>query len=112
MKRFRFKTLPQYLILTTKRFERNLSTKQMDKNKTIINYPLTHLTLSTATETVKYNLVANVAHEGMFKDGVYRAHVKYGEGNTWLRMQDLFVEREMGDMVVLAESCVQIWERV
>lgn len=53
----------------------------MEKNPTIVTFPLTDLLLSD--ETVKYNLVANICHEGTAKVGFYKIHVKNEANNQW-----------------------------
>ncbi len=81
-KRFRILKLPRYLIVHVKRFFKNEFF--MEKNPTIVNFPIKNLDLtelvwekegSEGTQTkkqYKYDLIANVIHEGKAEGGNYR----------------------------------------
>jgi ubiquitin C-terminal hydrolase len=59
----------------------------------------------------KYDLVANISHEGSRTEGVYKVQVYHEKRKQWMQFQDLIVEDIMAQMVVLPESFVQIWKR-
>lgn len=63
----------------------------MEKNPTIVTFPLTGFELGQCNiileqglnheQDVKYNLVANICHEGTAKVGFYKIHVKNEANN-------------------------------
>lgn len=59
----------------------------------------------------RYDLVANICHDGKVGEGSYKTDTFCQPKDQWIRIQDLFVEEIMPQMVLLAESCVQIWRR-
>ena len=65
--------------------------------------------IEEGTKNARYQLVANISHEGKEESGFYKIHVRAKD--KWFVMQDLFVEEIMAPMVVLSESVVQFWER-
>ncbi|KAI8923126.1 hypothetical protein BC831DRAFT_472634, partial [Entophlyctis helioformis] len=116
IKRFKISKLPPYLIFCIKRFSKNnwLST---EKNPTIVNFPIKGLDMSEYTETgesARYDLVANICHEGRPGpgNGVYKVHLLSKGKDQWFQIQDLFVEEIVAQMILLAETYVQVWERV
>lgn len=74
--------LPRYIIVHFKRFVKNTQ-MYVEKNPTIVNFPLKNLDFSSccteeakaAVSSTRYDLVANIVHEGQWKDGVYKVHV-------------------------------------
>ncbi|KAJ3083352.1 hypothetical protein HK102_001116 [Quaeritorhiza haematococci] len=113
LKRYKISKLPPYLIFHIKRFTKN--NWAMEKNPTIVNFPIVNVdmkdfleNLSQAGET-RYDLVANICHEGKpgAGNGTYKVHV-HGKGNDqWFSIQDLIVEEIMPQMIFLSESYVQ-----
>ena len=82
LKRFEITRLPKYLILYMKRFTRN--TFFLEKNPTIVNFPINNVDLSEllapelrSKQNCVYDLIANVVHEGEPEagKGTYRMHV-------------------------------------
>lgn len=81
MKRFELLQLPDFLIITYKRFQKNQWF--VEKNPTIVNFPIANVDFydclaKDARQNHKYttyDLVANVVHEGTFKDGNYRIQI-------------------------------------
>jgi U4/U6.U5 tri-snRNP-associated protein 2 len=50
----------------------------MEKNPTIVNFPIKGLDMTEYIDTkenVKYDLIANICHEGEPEKGIYRVHV-------------------------------------
>lgn len=113
-RRFTLTRLPSFLVLHVKRF----STNQffLEKNPTIVNFPVKDLDLSVCIPPTsndrskcKYNLVANVVHEGRAGEGFYKSHIlRQGEA-TWYELQDLRVAEVLPQMVALSEMYLQIW---
>lgn len=58
----------------------------------------------------KYDLVANVVHEGEPVGGTYRVHVHRNADANWYRVEDLVVEEIMSHQVVLTQAYMQVYE--
>ncbi|CAD8156807.1 unnamed protein product [Paramecium octaurelia] len=90
-RRYTITKFPKYLIIHMKRFIKN--NFFMEKNPTIVTFPLNDLDLSQCLnleqQNVKYNLIANICHEGTAKVGIYKIHVKNEANNQWFQIQDL-----------------------
>lgn len=118
-KKFQIIKLPKYLIIHYKRFTKN--NFFVEKNPTIVNFPLINLdlkdclteeaqkNLKTAT---KFNLLANIVHDGEATKGAFRVHVLEKSSNTWFELQDLDVKKVQPQILGLSETYVQIYERV
>lgn len=59
----------------------------------------------------KYNLVANIVHDGDPKSGTYRCHILQKSTNQWYEMQDLHVTSILPPMITLTEAYIQIYEQ-
>ncbi|XP_057300465.1 U4/U6.U5 tri-snRNP-associated protein 2-like [Hydractinia symbiolongicarpus] len=125
VKKFVLTKLPKYLILFIKRFTNN--TFFVEKNPTIINFPVKDLDMSeylssepSVQEANKhrcYDLVANISHGGEFisdkrdsSKGTYQVHVLHKGSKQWHELQDLHVKDILPPMITLSESYIQIWE--
>lgn len=92
LKRFVITRFPRYLILYIKRFTRN--TFFIEKNPTIVNFPIKNVDLSELLEKgaeqlgpngdgkVVYDLIANIVHDGEPKHGkgTFRIHILHKVG--------------------------------
>lgn len=58
----------------------------------------------------KYDLAANVVHEGKAGAGTYRAYVHRKSEDTWYEVQDLRVTDILPQMVALSETYMQVYE--
>ncbi len=58
----------------------------------------------------KYDLVANILHEGKAGEGAYRAHIHRKSEDAWYEVDDLRVMDILSQMVVLSEAYMQIYE--
>jgi U4/U6.U5 tri-snRNP-associated protein 2 len=60
--------------------------------------------------SAKYDLVANISHEGLpgANNGTYKVHVVNKGNEQWYQIQDLIVEEIMPQMIFLSESYVQV----
>lgn len=134
LRRFKITKLPQFLIFHVKRFNKNNFT--LEKNPTIVNYPISNLDMreckwrrpslqyllshpllihildvdnpDQAGET-RYDLVANICHQGLVDSGVYKAHLKSKSNGQWYEIQDLFVEEIKHELICLSETYIQVW---
>mmetsp|Transcript_4482 Transcript_4482/g.9640 ORF Transcript_4482/g.9640 Transcript_4482/m.9640 type:complete len:537 (-) Transcript_4482:876-2486(-) len=113
-RRFKVTRLPRYLCLHMKRFTKN--NFFMEKNPTIVNFPVKNLELRDIlplppdAASSKYDLVANVVHDGKAGEGTYRAHVHRKVEEIWYEVQDLRVVDILPQMVALSESYFQVYE--
>ncbi|KAL9273245.1 Ubiquitin carboxyl-terminal hydrolase 39-like protein [Drosera capensis] len=117
--RYRVTRLPPYLILHMRRFTKN--NFFMEKNPTLVNFPAKNLELKdyiplpTPKENEKlrskYDLIANIVHDGKPGEGSYRAFVQRKSEEQWYEMQDLHVSETLPQMVALSEAYMQIYEQ-
>ncbi|KAI9192957.1 uncharacterized protein BJ171DRAFT_611077 [Polychytrium aggregatum] len=116
LRRFKITKLPQFLIFHIKRFTKN--NWDLEKNPTIVTFPIRNVDMSecyegdTGVET-RYDLVANICHEGKpgSGSGTYKVHVYCKGKDQWFQIQDLIVEEIMPQMIFLSESYIQVWGR-
>lgn len=116
LKRFEITRLPKFIILYIKRFTKN--TFFLEKNPTIVNFPVKNIDFGDIlTEEnkkqhkyTKYNLVANIVHDGEPNAGTYRCHILQKSTNQWYEMQDLHVTNILPQMITLTEAYIQIYE--
>ena len=70
--------------------------------------------MQTAHDRVhtKYDLVANIVHEGPAEAGEYRCHVLHRPTGKWFELQDLAVSTtdSMAELVALSQTMVQLYE--
>lgn len=117
--RYRVTRLPKYLILHMRRFTKN--NFFVEKNPTLVNFPVKNLELkdyiplSPANEKEKlrskYDLIANMVHDGKPGEGSYRVFVQRKSEELWFEMQDLHVTETLPQMVALSEAYMQIYEQ-
>ncbi|XP_064353780.1 ubiquitin carboxyl-terminal hydrolase 39 [Dromaius novaehollandiae] len=117
LKRFQLTKLPPYLIFCIKRFTKN--NFFVEKNPTIVNFPITNVDLreylSEEVQAVHanttYDLIANIVHDGKPSEGSYRIHVLHHGTGKWYELQDLQVTDILPQMITLSEAYIQIWKR-
>ncbi|XP_043810010.1 U4/U6.U5 tri-snRNP-associated protein 2 isoform X2 [Manihot esculenta] len=117
--KYRVTRLPQYLVLHMQRFKKN--NFFIEKNPTLVNFPVKNLELKDyiplpmpkENEKLrsKYDLIANIVHDGKPKEGFYRVFVQRKSEELWYEMQDLHVSETLPQMVALSEAYVQIYEQ-
>ena len=66
---------------------------------------------SEQNSLTKYDLLANICHEGNSKEGFYRLHVLNKATGKFFNIQDLALSEIMPQEVAVSESYVQIYER-
>jgi U4/U6.U5 tri-snRNP-associated protein 2 len=120
-KRFQLNQLPDYIVICIRRFTKN--TFFTEKNSTIVNFPVKNIDMrdylqlkadsSEHSAGYRYDLVANIVHDGLpgAGKGTYRCHVLHKGTEQWYEMQDLHVSETLPQMITLTESYIQIWER-
>ncbi|KAK6797029.1 hypothetical protein RDI58_004730 [Solanum bulbocastanum] len=59
----------------------------------------------------KYDLIANIVHDGKPGEGSYRVFVQRKSEELWYEMQDLHVSETLPQMVALSETYMQIYEQ-
>ncbi|KAL6546812.1 hypothetical protein OROMI_022533 [Orobanche minor] len=117
--RYRVTKLPQYLILHMRRFTKN--NFFVEKNPTLVNFPVKNLELKDYIPLPprnekkkfrsKYDLIANIVHDGKPGEGSYRVFVQRKSEELWYEMQDLHVSETLPQMVALSEAYMQIYEQ-
>jgi U4/U6.U5 tri-snRNP-associated protein 2 len=120
--------LPQYLVLHVKRFLKNQFF--LEKNPTIVNFPVKNLDLGACIplpgslsdthnnskgkkivgKKGKYDLVANIVHEGIAGEGMFKMYAYRGVEGLWYEIQDLRVTEVLPQMVALSEMYLQVWK--
>ncbi|CAI9783965.1 unnamed protein product [Fraxinus pennsylvanica] len=117
--RYRVTKLPQYLILHVRRFTKN--NFFVEKNPTLVNFPVKNLELKdyiplpapreNSKLRSKFDLIANIVHDGKPGEGSYRVFVQRKSEELWYEMQDLHVSETLPQMVALSEAYMQIYEQ-
>ncbi|KAG0467866.1 hypothetical protein HPP92_017194 [Vanilla planifolia] len=117
--RYRITRLPKYVILHMRRFTKN--NFFIEKNPTLVNFPVKNLELKDYIPLPmpkekeklksKYDLIANIVHDGKPGEGYYRVFVQRKSEELWYEMQDLHVTETLPQMVALSEAYMQIYEQ-
>ncbi|KAG0568606.1 hypothetical protein KC19_6G032600 [Ceratodon purpureus] len=117
--KYKITRLPQYIILHMRRFTKN--NFFMEKNPTLVNFPVKNLELKDyiplptsadgEKQRTKYDLIANLVHDGKPGEGSYRVFVQRKSDEMWYEMQDLHVNETLPQMVALSETYMQIYEQ-
>lgn len=117
--RYRVTRLPRYMIIHMRRFTKN--NFFVEKNPTLVNFPVKNLELKdyiplpTPKEKEKicskYDLIANIVHDGKPGEGSYRVFVQRKSEELWYEIQDLHVSETLPQMVALSETYMQIYEQ-
>lgn len=109
--------LPKYLIFIIKRFSKN--NFFVEKNGTIVNFVMKNLDMKEyihpkhieQNPITKYNLIANIFHSGTVTQGIYKIHVLNQSSNEWYEIEDLHVKPVLPQLILLSESCMQLYQR-
>jgi len=112
-KRFIVTKVPKYLTLHIKRFTKN--NWFTEKNPTIVNFPLKNLDLKDYTkdqQSVRYDILANIKHEGLPGKGNYSVHVQNKGNEKWFDIQDLIVKPVTEPYAIsVSEAYIQFYEQ-
>uniref|UniRef100_A0A803M1M7 U4/U6.U5 tri-snRNP-associated protein 2 n=2 Tax=Chenopodium quinoa TaxID=63459 RepID=A0A803M1M7_CHEQI len=116
--RYRVTKLPPYIIMHMRRFTKN--NFFVEKNPTLVNFPVKNLELKdyiplpTPNDDEKlrskYDLIANIVHDGKPSEGSYRVFVQRKSEEQWYEVQDLHVSETLPQMVALSEAYIQVYE--
>jgi len=111
--------LPQYLIIHIKRFSKNTQ-QYVEKNPTIVNFPVRNLDLAAYTELsdadkeknvqTKFNLMSSTQHDGQPDSGTYRTYVHFKANDQWYDIQDLHVNGVHPQLISVSESYIQVYD--
>lgn len=116
-RRFHLTRLPRFLSLHYRRFTKN--NFFVEKNPTLVTFPVKNLELRDVMAGLpegpsKYDLVANVVHEGragqQTAQAAYKVHIQRKVENQWYEVQDLVVTDILPQMVALSETYFQVYE--
>mmetsp|Transcript_113431 Transcript_113431/g.366970 ORF Transcript_113431/g.366970 Transcript_113431/m.366970 type:complete len:514 (-) Transcript_113431:58-1599(-) len=117
IRRYCLRRIPPYVIFVVKRFRNN--NFFIEKNPTIVTFPLKGLDLrdyihpdcQPANPETKYDLVANVCHDGKPEKGTYKVQTFHHPTSQWFEIHDLRVTPVLPQMVALTESYIQVYQR-
>uniref|UniRef100_A0A915ER39 ubiquitinyl hydrolase 1 n=1 Tax=Ditylenchus dipsaci TaxID=166011 RepID=A0A915ER39_9BILA len=115
LKRFELIHLPEYLIITYNRFNKNQWF--VEKNPTIVNFPISNVDLYDCLaedarakhKYTTYDLISNVVHDG--KPDTSTRKLLHNATGKWFETShaDLQMREILPQMITLAESYIQIW---
>uniref|UniRef100_A0A7E4VDM3 Ubiquitin carboxyl-terminal hydrolase 39 n=1 Tax=Panagrellus redivivus TaxID=6233 RepID=A0A7E4VDM3_PANRE len=116
LKRYELLKLPDYLIVTYTRFEKNRFF--LEKNPTIVNFPINNVDLYDCIapgaradhKYTTYDLHANIVHDGPPEGGIYRVQLAHAGTGKWFELENLHVKDILPQMITLGESYIQIWK--
>jgi U4/U6.U5 tri-snRNP-associated protein 2 len=117
IRRYSLRRIPPYIVFIVKRFRNN--NFFIEKNPTIVTFPLKGLDLrdyihpdcQPANPETKYDLVANVCHDGKPEKGTYKVQTFHAPTQQWFEIHDLRVTAVLPQMVALTESYIQVYQR-
>ncbi|KAI9185452.1 hypothetical protein LWI28_007361 [Acer negundo] len=108
MMRYRITRLLRYLTFRVGLFvKKDFFT---EKNPTLVSFPVKNLVLKDYM-LKKYDLIANVVHDGKPEEGIYKVFVQRKSDELWYEMQDLHVGEVLPQVVALSEAYLQIYEQ-
>jgi ubiquitin C-terminal hydrolase len=61
--------------------------------------------------STRYDLLANIRHDGEPTEGSYSLHFLHKSNSQWYNVQDLIIEEKMPGDVAISEAYIQIYER-
>lgn len=115
-KLFSIEKIPEYLIIHYKRF--STVGKLKEKNLTIVNFPVKSLNLTDFCKMdpnikrTKYDLVANICHEGSVENGSYKVHIWESIEDKYIQLRDLEKkENILPQEISQSESYLQFFKR-
>ncbi|KAF8819927.1 putative ubiquitin specific protease 39 isoform 2 [Cardiosporidium cionae] len=108
IKNFFLWTVPPFLVLQINRFSKN--NFFVEKNPTIVTFPIKNLDLRDyihpdaheLNPVTRYNLVANVCHQGQPRNGIYKVHLLHAPTDEWYEAEDLRVTPVLPQFVALS----------
>jgi U4/U6.U5 tri-snRNP-associated protein 2 len=109
---YKIQKLPRYLVFFVKRFTQNMYL--VEKNKTIVNFPVDELDMTEYTEEkkdTKYSLSAYICHTGDTASGSCLARYFHKANNKWYSCQEGAVESMIAEDHFVAEAYMLFYER-
>ncbi|KAH8583288.1 assembly defective 1 like ubiquitin C-terminal hydrolase with a UBP finger at the N-terminus [Cryptosporidium sp. chipmunk genotype I] len=109
--------LPCYLFIHISRFSKtNLN---LEKNKTLVSFPLIDLDLSpyihpdsiSLNPCTKYNLIANISHKGSIQNGKFLTQLLHPARNEWIEIEDINVKIVLPQAILLNETYILTYKR-
>ncbi|OII75401.1 ubiquitin C-terminal hydrolase [Cryptosporidium ubiquitum] len=109
--------LPCYLFIHISRFSK--SNLNLEKNKTIVSFPLIDLDLSpyihpdsiSLNPCTKYNLITNISHKGSIQNGKFLTHLLHPTRNEWIEIEDINVKVVLPQAILLNETYILAYKR-
>jgi len=112
IKKYEITALPPYLVFHYKRFSSNKYFTE--KNPTIVNFPVRNLDIQDYTDGItsgfRFDLLANVFHEGDAELGVFKSHLLNKANHVWYEVEDLHIKETLPQLVSLCASYLQVYE--
>jgi len=94
-----------------------MDTQKIDKKgclnkQDLINKINAHYDAKEKNRSTRYDLIANICHDGTAKDGTYKAHILHRAIRTWYLFEDLEVKTNetIAQQVAQSECYIQIYE--
>lgn len=109
--------LPCYLFIHISRFSKtNLN---LEKNKTLVSFPLIDLDLSpyihpdsiSLNPCTKYNLITNISHKGSIQNGKFLTQLLHPTRNEWIEIEDTNVKVVLPQAILLNETYILAYKR-
>ncbi|KAK6588741.1 hypothetical protein RS030_2300 [Cryptosporidium xiaoi] len=109
--------LPCYLIIHIARFNR--STLNIEKNKTLVSFPLVDFDLSAYLHPdaikinphTKYNLINNISHKGPLERSKFVSQLFHPTKDEWIEIEDIIVKTVLPQAIILNESYLLLYKR-
>ncbi|KAH8741559.1 hypothetical protein FG386_002779 [Cryptosporidium ryanae] len=109
--------LPCYLIIHIGRFTK--STLNIEKNKTLVSFPLVDLDLSAylhpdaikMNPNTKYNLINNISHKNYLERSKFVSQLLHPYRDEWIEIEDLNVQTVLPQAIILNESYLLLYKR-
>jgi len=107
-------TVDELMKLPVSKLKRSLEKKKVDirgLERRELASKLSELYAEMKVPT-KYDLIANICHDGKPDRGEYRSHIFHSPTQTWFELQDLHVwtTETMPQLVALSETYIQVYE--
>jgi len=117
LRHYRIKSLPEYLIMKHNRFSRNEF--YVEKNPTIVTFPLKNLDLRTYLHPdshgdhpmTRYSLVASITHTGKPEEGEFKVHIFHEVTGEWFECDHLRIQAVLPGDVAISPTYIQIWKQ-
>ncbi len=96
---------PRFLVVHIKRILK--SEFGMEKKRTVVSFPVKDLHVGPH----KYDLLANISHEGDAENGRYFCHLRHKATESWSEVRDTEIRPIHPSTIFLNDSYIQVWEQ-